>query len=574
MSLRNKSAARTIAFRLSLPLIGIIFGACVLDAEGRGTSSVSCGNEILEEGEECDGSLVADMTCMTLAYSGGELRCSKTCTFDVSRCGRCGDGIREGNEQCDGNDLAGQTCASVIGLADGELRCTSQCRWDLTNCSKCLNGVREGNEQCDVIVPSTATCETVVGRQSGEVRCSDDCTFDTTRCHTCGDGIIEGPEECDGNELGAATCETFHYASGVLSCKNDCTLNKSQCLVPSADWGDLQWRFRRLITVPNKLVDETLSGFPLLVTVVDPSLAAHVTSSADFRFTLGGSTTVLAHEIVSWNSENGALVAWVRLPALSALFDTKILMYYGNPSPPSPAPSIPVWTDGFSAVWHLDEEDAATSHVNSAADRFHGAKAGNHAVAGKVGRAQRFDGQNQHIQIVKADGISLGNSNVTISAWIRTKAHQRAGLVTKSPAAQWPPESKAFGMLDNVVVVTNGFGVWLSSTKPVNDNQWRYVVWTQQKDVVGLNERWILYVDGVQNGKGDYTTGEDGTGHSLWIGSPMGTLLTNYWKGDIDEVSISNVARSAAWIAASYRNQNAPESFIIVGDEQTVLVGP
>ncbi|HQK20506.1 MAG TPA: DUF2341 domain-containing protein, partial [Polyangiaceae bacterium] len=104
---------------------------------------------------------------------------------------------------------------------------------------------------------------------------------------------------------------------------------------------------------PNKLVDETLSGFPLLVTVVDPSLAAHVTSSADFRFTLGGSTTVLAHEIVSWNSENGALVAWVRLPALSALFDTKILMYYGNPSPPSPAPSIPVWTDGFPryGIW-------------------------------------------------------------------------------------------------------------------------------------------------------------------------------------------------------------------------------
>ena len=44
--------------------------------------------------------------------------------------------------------------------------------------------------------------------------------------------------------------------------------------------------------------------------------------------------------------------------------------------------------------------------------------------------------------------------------------------------------------------------------------------------------------------------------------------FTGYMEGIIDEVRISNVARSADWLRASFNNQDAPESFYTVGSQE------
>lgn len=45
-----------------------------------------CGNNIKEEGEQCDGSDLAGKTCVSLGYAGGTLKCKPNCTFDTSSC--------------------------------------------------------------------------------------------------------------------------------------------------------------------------------------------------------------------------------------------------------------------------------------------------------------------------------------------------------------------------------------------------------------------------------------------------------------------------------------------------------
>ena len=45
----------------------------------------TCGNGILEDGEECDKGVIPD-TCFTLGYDGGTLRCKDDCTYDTSWC--------------------------------------------------------------------------------------------------------------------------------------------------------------------------------------------------------------------------------------------------------------------------------------------------------------------------------------------------------------------------------------------------------------------------------------------------------------------------------------------------------
>lgn len=48
----------------------------------------------------------------------------------------CGDGIANGTEQCDGGDLRGVTCPS-LGYLKGDLKCTSSCTLDYSVCVPC-----------------------------------------------------------------------------------------------------------------------------------------------------------------------------------------------------------------------------------------------------------------------------------------------------------------------------------------------------------------------------------------------------------------------------------------------------
>ena len=51
-----------------------------------------CGNNIKEEGEQCDGTDLAGATCRSLGFSGGTLSCSASCDFNTSGCTSGGGG--------------------------------------------------------------------------------------------------------------------------------------------------------------------------------------------------------------------------------------------------------------------------------------------------------------------------------------------------------------------------------------------------------------------------------------------------------------------------------------------------
>ncbi len=80
-----------------------------------------CGNDNMDRGEQCDGSDLGGQTCLDFGYATGSLSCAADCTLDTSACvslpqGYCGDGLVGEHEECDGSDDA--DCAG---------RCSSQC---------------------------------------------------------------------------------------------------------------------------------------------------------------------------------------------------------------------------------------------------------------------------------------------------------------------------------------------------------------------------------------------------------------------------------------------------------------
>ncbi len=104
--------------------------------------------------------------------------------------------------------------------------------------------------------------------------------------------------------------------------------------------------------------------------------------------------------------------------------------------------------------------------------------------------------------------------------------------------------------------------------------QWYYVV--MRYNTVG--PELTGFVDGVKGATNNSTKQYpqiSSNGLYYGIGATDSTNGGNgvYFSGLVDEVRISNVARSADWITTEYNNQSAPASFYTVGSEETPSSG-
>ncbi|HEU4913899.1 MAG TPA: DUF2341 domain-containing protein [Candidatus Saccharimonadales bacterium] len=121
------------------------------------------------------------------------------------------------------------------------------------------------------------------------------------------------------------------------------------------------WPYQKKITVDETKIpgSQTLQDYPLLVSRTDPELRAAAnggrvakTNGGDIRFTLPNGTK-LDHEIEKYDPATGQLIAWVRIPYLSATTNTELWMQYGNASASNQWNNAGTWGPNYKAVYHL-----------------------------------------------------------------------------------------------------------------------------------------------------------------------------------------------------------------------------
>lgn len=89
----------------------------------------TCGDGLIQEGEDCDASDPGTGTCQSLGFDTGRLVCSSTCHYDATLCvRRCGNGVLDLGEACDGT-LGVMPCTTW-----GFNACTNTCAIDTRRC--------------------------------------------------------------------------------------------------------------------------------------------------------------------------------------------------------------------------------------------------------------------------------------------------------------------------------------------------------------------------------------------------------------------------------------------------------
>jgi hypothetical protein len=180
--------------------------------------------------------------------------------------------------------------------------------------------------------------------------------------------------------------------------------------------------YMKNLTVDNTRVFADLTDFPMYVDLLDTDLFGKVQDDGDdIVFILDGN--IVPHEIDDFNPDAGSsrarLKAWIKVN-LTDTVDTVVSMYYGNPVVGPQENPTEVWTNSYTAVWHLGESttDEGTSaiHYDSTGNGYYGNQSGNNDVNSLFDRGQRFDGTNDHINITAERGMDpVGD--VSISGW-------------------------------------------------------------------------------------------------------------------------------------------------------------
>ncbi len=359
----------------------------------------------------------------------------------------------------------------------------------------------------------------------------------------------------------------------------------------SGNWYGGAWTHRRRITIDNTRVGPGgVADFPFVVSLpADADLSSNARPDGfDMLFTAADGMTKLSHEVERYSSATGELVAWVKAPSVSSAAPTDTYLYYGNPGATDQQNAVSVWSNGYGGVWHLRETTGGAGAIkDSTSNANHGTDGNSPALGapGKLAGAIEFDGVNDDVVIGDYSALEFTNGTQgAVSFWMKVNAYPTLGdgiIVDKYDSSVGyggyffrMKDVDTDGTLDDLRLFVhgtancNGCGAGPNLLN-VPLGQWLHVVSTI--DLIAGSTG--FYVDGslVMNEAGIY--GELVSANALTLARASGGSFA-FFSGAIDEVRVSNVARSAAWITTEYNNQNSPSTFYSVGAPETVGGGP
>ena len=285
----------------------------------------------------------------------------------------------------------------------------------------------------------------------------------------------------------------------------------------------------------------------------------------DIRFSTATGTK-LYYQIESWDAANSTASIWVRIPQIKGNAVQQIRMYWGmkDAASESGGPAVFNASNGFASVLHMDE--ALVDEGGLVTPKNEGETT---VVPGMIGKARHF---------VPGKGIPCGEhiktypySDQPFSSEVWFRAELAGANLTSW--GRYATRYNGFTGDGNLVDLqlrspaglgwaTDGPGGVAGKTIPVM-GQWYHVAATYAD---GTSK---IYVNGLLDGSNEAKKATMSLMNDIYM-----NIGKEHYAGDIDEVRVSKVARSADWIKLEYENQKSAQtlvgSLMQTGDEFAV----
>ncbi len=271
---------------------------------------------------------------------------------------------------------------------------------------------------------------------------------------------------------------------------------------------------------------------------------------ADLRFSTKNGEP-LAYQIEEWDAANGTASIWVRIPAIQGDARQEIKIYWGNTAAISESSGSAVFNaaNNFAAVLHMNET------VHDEVGTITAIDVGTTLSTGVIGKSRAFSAGKGVNCGTKIKTFPSGSTPHSSEAWFKAKKINTTVLA-------WGVPTDASKVVINLASPAHmsmdcwfgGANVAGAITIPMSE--WVHVVHAYDGKTAKL------YVNGVL----DNTDGSDNmkipNTVSMYIGGWNQVAGTYDFVGDIDEVRISKVARSADWIRLQYENQKPMQTLV------------
>lgn len=354
----------------------------------------------------------------------------------------------------------------------------------------------------------------------------------------------------------------------------------AQAATAESPWPRGMGIYRKKITIAYTNITANLTNFPVLVRLGTNNFdfAGAMTNGYDLRFTQGDGLTLLNFERERHASATSNAEYWVSLPLVGSASNTVFYMYYGKPGVANAENKTAVWTNGYVAVWHC-AETAGTNVLDSTTNNFNGWAVSTTGVTmdavGQVDGADDYDGSNGVVS-VPSFNITYSPSKVSVEMWLKSLSNDYsqafisdAGQITNSGFLYISRNTGALGF--SYASGTSSPALYFLTYHSVTQTEWIQVGIVADYDADTVT----VYRDGALF-TGD--TNPRSMPSAIPPDSPM-LFIGGYSAGapsmtaTIDEVRISTVLRSAAWISASYKNQSDPDDLLVFGATELAPAG-
>jgi Concanavalin A-like lectin/glucanases superfamily/Domain of unknown function (DUF2341)/Carbohydrate esterase, sialic acid-specific acetylesterase len=315
----------------------------------------------------------------------------------------------------------------------------------------------------------------------------------------------------------------------------------------SAQYND--WQFSGamwLLTTPegaNLPAGATETDFPLLVRLHKESFnfSQAKANGEDLRISAGGKP--LSYQIEHWDSAAGTASIWVRVPSITGNSRQAIRLHWGKSDASSESNGAAVFSEanGFLSVWHMTEP------VKDEVGTLESKDVGTTPTLGMIGPARNFAGK-QGIHCGEAiTKLPSGASPHSTEVWYQSAA---ANMDIVCWGQEGTPAGKVRMQIKSPAhIYVDSDGGSIHSSRALPKSEWIQVVHTYNGEIGQI------YVNGQPDvADPTRTTMKILNPAKMWIGG----WRNNYdFVGDIDEVRVSKVARSADWVRLAYENQKA-----------------